>query len=162
LLVAEPLVEPILSAKLSGLELRQVIFYRNNDPLPWWQLITHHCMPPMSPQTRGVIPSTEDHVVRPDFVIRAMPPCLECHRDGRYHTNKEPCEIMYSRKDVDPDSLPDFAHTWESFGKSAIDPKEPRYSRYYDPMIMVKPKVLDLFRSLKVKHVEFSPVQFID
>jgi len=47
----------------------------------------------------------------------------------------------------------------ESFGVSGIDKKDPRLSRFYDPEILVSPKVFDIFRKLKIKHAEFLPVR---
>jgi hypothetical protein len=164
LLVAEPLVDALREARVTGLELRQARFYQNQELLPWWQMISHYELPKMSPQTRGVITDEVDHVFEegPVKVIHAMPPCPVCRQDGRYGTPHEPMEIAYNRSDVDPTSLPDVVHTWERAGPSSMTKDDPA-RRYFAPdWMLVKPKIFDIFRELKVKKTCFDPVRFID
>ena len=162
ILVAERLALALKEAEITGLELRHAHFYRNDEPLPWWQMISDYCMPKMSPATRGIVLSETDHVERPDFIIPAEPPCHKCKRDGRFGTPDEPEQIVYSLTDVDPDSIPDVVHTWDCTGKSMKYPPKGQFPRYRQPMILVKPKILDIFRRLKVKHVTFGPIRIMD
>jgi hypothetical protein len=162
ILVAEPLAKTMREEEISGLELRQAHFYRNNEPLPWWQMISDYCMPKMSAATRGVKLSLSDYVERPDFVIPAQPPCSLCGRDGRFGIPEEPVQMVYSAKDVSPDEIPDVVHSWECFGQSIKDPPAGQDPRYAQPVMMVKPNVLDVFRRLRVKHSCFTPVRFVD
>ena len=150
ILVGERLAAALREAKTTGLELRQAHFYRNNEPLPWWQMISDYCMPKMSPATRGIVFSETE------------PPCPECRRDERFGTPEEPEQVVYSRNDVDPDNIPDVVHTWECAGQSVKDPPEGRDPRYAQALILFKPKVFDIFRRLKVKHATFGPIRIMD
>lgn len=162
ILVAEPLAKSLREGEISGLELRQAHFYRNNEPLPWWQMISHYCMPMMSQATRGIKLSLTDYVERPDFIIPAQPPCPVCRRDGRFGNPEQPIQIAYSMQDVTPDEIPDAVHSWECFGQSVKDPPPGRDPRYAQPFIMVKPKVFEIFCRLKVSYSSFTPVRFVD
>lgn len=160
ILVAERAKMELQNANGSGLELRQTRFYRNNEPLPWWQMIARHTMPRMSPKTRGMKIGSEDYVERPDFVIPGYRPCPECGRDGRSGTLDRPLEIVYSRSAIDPRDTPDVTETWECFGRSVKSPPPGQSVRYASPSLLVKPKVLDVFRRLKAKEATFAPVFF--
>jgi hypothetical protein len=160
-LCAKELTDALKRAEVTGLELRQVCLHGNGEALPWWQMISHFDMPKMSAATRGIITSEVDDVTEDGMVIRAMPPCPECKRDGRFDTVKEPREIAYSRRTVDAETLPDVVQTWERFGKSVIK-EDSRFSRFAPPLLLVKPKVFDIFRHLKVKHARFEPVRLAD
>jgi hypothetical protein len=61
---------------------------------------------------------------------------------------------------VDPEALPDVVETWERFGRSDID-QDFRCSHLGEPLILVSPKVLDVFRRLKIKGARFQPVRFV-
>jgi len=145
-LVATPLAAALRAAHVTGLELRQVQSSRDHNPLPWWQIILEYTMPKMSPATRGVI--------RGD-----PPPCPHCQRDGHYETLREPQEIVYDRNDVVPDNIPDVVQSWEHFGQSWIDKEDFRRSRFAEPLVLVKPRVFDIFRRLKVRGARFDPVR---
>ena len=80
----------------------------------------------MSTRTKGVILS------------ESLRPCAICQRDGRFHTTDCPLEIVYALDDVNPDDAPDFVHTWECFGKSAINKEKPRFSSFAQPLLLVK------------------------
>ena len=149
ILVAEPLMAALEEAGVTGLELRQVRLHGNNETLPWWQMISSYEMPRASPETTGW-----EHDVKPL-------PCSYCRRDGYFHSD-EPCVIVYDQTDVDLKALPDVTHTWESFGKSGIDKEQPQFSRYGEHLLLVKSKVFDIFRRLKVRHACFTPVRIED
>lgn len=161
-LVAQPLAVALEQERVTGLELRQVRFYRNEEPLPWWQMLATFEMPKLSPQTRGVVLSEVDHVVGPDLVIRAEPPCSLCQRDGRFMSSAVPAQLAYSRQQVNPSALPDVAKTWEVFGKVRWNRKQFERSWFGNQLILVKPRVFDIFRRLKVKSARFVPVRFVD
>jgi hypothetical protein len=144
--VAAALAEALRSAEVTGLELRQVLSSREHQPLPWWQIIPEFTMPKMSPATKGVVQGDP-------------PACTLCRRDGHYNTMKEPEEIAYASREVDGGSLPDVVQSWERFGKSHIRSEDFKDSRLADPLILVRPKVFDIFRKLKVKHACFDPVR---
>jgi len=161
ILVAEGVGKALELSHVTGIELRQVRFYRNHEPLPWWQIITSYEMPKIDPRTCGIITDEVDHVREDGMVIRAMPPCPLCSRDGRYDDGNIPTEIYYRRGEADPEAVPDIVHTWECFGRSGWYPNEPKKCRFAPPLILVKPKVFDVFRRLKVKQARFNPVRFI-
>ena len=150
ILVAEPLMAALEEAGVTGLELRQVRLHGNNEPLPWWQMISTYEMPKMGPKTRRIDRDS------------ALKPCTQCRRDGHCYKGDEPWDIVYSSDDVSASSLPDVVHAWESFGKSGIDKEQPQFSRYGDHLLFVKPKVFDIFRRLKVRHARFTPVRISD
>ncbi len=161
ILVAQDLMEALISGGLEGIELRQVLFYRNDESLPWWQIISRYEMPKMSPDTRGIITDEVDHVMDGGMVIRALPPCPICRRDGHYATTAEPMQIAYRRSDGDLKTFPDVVHTWECFGRSRWEPEKPEVCGVAAPLILVTPNVFDIFRRLKVKRARFTPVRFV-
>lgn len=149
ILVATSLKKALQEAEVTGIELRQVVAKDSDETLPWWQVICEHTMPKASPQTIGWERS------------ESLPPCPTCQQDGYYHT-QGPYMIFYRREDVDLARIPDVAQTWESFGKSGIDKQQPQFSRFGDRRMLIKPKVFDIFRRLKVKRTRFTPVSIED
>ena len=152
-LVNFQLAEALRSAGVSGLELRQTRFYRNDEPLPWWQLISSYTMPKMSSLTKGI--------------IRDASPgwgCPSCERDMFVGTVKQPAEIGYGRSEVDPQLLPDVVQTWECFGRSVLhdDPERHLIRGFAQPLTLVKQKVYEVFRRLSVRRVRFEPVRIFD
>jgi hypothetical protein len=160
-LVSEAVRDSLRRHEVSGLELRQVHFYRNNEPLAWWQIISSYVMPRMSSTTRGITTDETDQIQDDGMVIRALPPCPRCRRDGRYDAD-EPCQIEYSTADLDIASLPDIVHTWESFGRSGINTEESRFSRYYSPLILVQSRVFDILLKCHIRGLRFDPVRIVD
>ena len=146
LFVSTRVADALRAGGTQGFELRQALGSKNHEPLPWWQIISRHEMPKFSDLTRGIIRGSPE-------------PCATCRRDGHYHDGRIPEQIAYSRQSVNPDTLPDVVHTWECFAKSHIHPTDFSKCRIANPRILVKPNVLDIMRSLKVRHVYFAPVR---
>ena len=147
ILAGPKLMQRLRTEHVSGIDLRRVLSRKDQTPLDWWQIISNHELPPMDPATRGL--------------VRGDPaPCPRCNRDGHFHSAHEPVEIVYTSR-IDPASLPDVVHTWECFGKSrSAKPGEPfEYSHFAAPLLLVKPKVFDVFKEQKVRGVEFVPVE---
>lgn len=149
-LVTKTLAEALQHAALSGLELRQARFYRNKEPLPWWQILSTYTMPRMSPKTKGLARET-----KPGWG------CPVCQRDMYSGTMKEPLEIAYDHTQVVSAALPDVVQTWECFGRSVLhdDPERSLIRGFAQPLLLVNQKVFQVFRELKVKQVAFSPVR---
>lgn len=147
--VAEPVVDAMRRAEVTGLELRQVLSSGEHKPLPWWQIIPKVTMPKVSPATKGLIQD------------ESLPPCPLCRRDCHCHVFLEPEELAYSKTEVDPDALPDVVQTWERFGRSVINREDFKRSRFAEPAILIKPSVFDILRKLKVKQVFFTPVRVV-
>lgn len=82
----------------------------------------------------------------------AVPACL--YSDGPL----EPTEIAYNPEELPPE-LPDFVMSWECFGNSCLrTPFEE--SRFAQPLILVKPRVYQILRGLKIQNAKFTPVTF--
>ena len=144
--VARDLAQALRKAKVSGLELRQVRSTRDRRPLPWWQMLSSHTMPRLSPKSVGVI-----HDMRPGW---GCPVCRrDCFEGGE--------EFAYDRARVDPAALPDVVHTWEHFGRSILhdDPERGLGRGFAPPLMMIKPKVFDIFQELGAKGAGFIPVR---
>ena len=147
-LVSGEVSEALQEAGVTGLELRHVVSYRGGKPLPWFQMISDVELPLMDSSTRGVIRSDPKG-------------CDLCGKDGYFHSAKVPLEIAYKKADVDVDNLPDIVHTYEHFGISGFyKPAEER--GLASPMILIKPRVMRIFKSQKVRNVEYLPVKIID
>lgn len=151
-LVGAKLRKGIEKAELTGLELRQALFYRNKEPLPWWQMVSAYEMPKISKASTNLGRDTD-----PGWG------CPVCERDMHVNMKLEPLDIVYERRDVDPAKIPDVVHTWERWGRSVLhdDPVRHLHRGFAPPFTLVKPKFLDVVRKLKVRKVEFNPVRFI-
>lgn len=147
--VAEPVVDALRCAEVTGLELRQVQTPREHSPLPWWQIIPKFTMAKVGPATKGLIQDA------------SLPPCPRCRRDCHCQMPEEPEELAYSRAEVNPNALPDVVQTWERFGRSVINREDFKRSRFAEPAILIKPSVFDILRKLKVKQVFFTPVRVV-
>lgn len=143
-------MEALNRPDVTGLELRQARSSRGHEPLPWWQMLAHQTLPRMSQRTKGIV------------FDRLTPCCPECQRDGRYHTGQEPEQIVYDDAAVDGAKLPDVVQTWECFAASYKPSPQNPSARYAPPAILLKPRVFDIFRKLKVKHARFVPVRILD
>jgi len=149
ILICDEVADAFRAEHISGVELRQVRFYRNNEPLPWWQIISTYEMPKFGPETKNI--------------ARDIAPgwgCPVCERDMYAHNGLEPSQFVYDRREVDPDQLPDVVHSWECFGRSILhdDPENSLVRGFATPLPMVKPKVMDLLRRLKARKAIFEPV----
>lgn len=159
-LVSTKIADVLKSSGLSGLELRQACSYRDKEPLPWWQMIARYVMTRISSRSESLIRDTEP-------LFRATDPkwgCTVCERDMYATKGGLPLDIVYERNQVDPEQLPDVVQTWECFGRSVLrdDPERGLQMGFAQPLLLVKPKVFDLFRKRKVRGAGFSPVRIIE
>jgi hypothetical protein len=89
--------------------------------------------------------------------VRRENGCPECDRDGYFGTARSPLELRYTFDADDLREVPDFASTCEHFGVSRLaEPFEE--SVFAQPLILVKPRVVEVFKKLKVRSVAFDPV----
>ena len=144
--VSTELAQALTEARVTGLELRRARSYRTLADLPWFQLIAETELPPMSPSSEGILREN---------------PCPTCGRDGYFGNLWEPAEIEYLSSQVALDTLPDVAHTYECFGNSMLRVPFTR-SIFARPLLLVKPKVLRVFREQKVRKVKFIPVRIVE
>lgn len=146
-LVTEPLHQSLCNAELTSLEVMQVVT-KKREALAWWQLVPCHYLPPMAPETKGIIRSR----------TLEKKACVHCRRDNYFHTPDKPEQIVYYRSQLGGRPLPDIAWTWECFGVSGM-----HVNGYVpQPRLIVSPKVFDVFRRLKVKGACFTPVTILD
>lgn len=152
ILLGQQLADAVLAERITGVELRQAQLHGNREPLPWWQIISTYEMPKVSKASKNL--------GREPLHGRS---CSYCQRDMHCRMNNEPMDWVFDRHAVDPEGLPDIVHTWECFGRSFLqdDPVRDEVRGFAQPAILVKPKVLDIFRKLKIKHAVFSPVRFV-
>jgi len=146
ILLGKELATALRTAGVSGLELRQARSHRGRKPLPWWQMIGTHTMPPVAPGTKSV--------------LRDVGGCPACERD--MWAMKPPLEITYERSQADPSSLPDVVATWECYGCSSLRDEVKPHLQWgpAQPLILVHVKVFDIFRRLQAKQADFLPVWF--
>lgn len=145
-LVYLELAHALKDAEISGLELRPAQSYKDKIDLPWVQLLAHVQLPPMAPTSTGVL--RED-------------PCPLCGRDGYFASAHEPMEIEYSSNLASVDALPDVVSTYECFGNSRL--REPITDSYFAlPLMLVKPKVYNIFQQQKVHGLDFLPVKVLE
>jgi hypothetical protein len=138
ILVAEHIARAIQKEGISGVELRQAVSSTNGKMLPWFQILPGSGLPAMDPSTEGVVRS--DH-------------CPKCACDGYFH--RPPVLIRY--KALETVRLPDVLQTLEHFGNSVI--KEPfEFSHFATPLLIVKPRVYQLFKREKVRGIRAVPV----
>jgi hypothetical protein len=148
-LVSLQLAQALAQAGIRGVELRPARSCKGPVELPWVQLLAHVHLPPMAPTSRGIL--RED-------------PCPLCARDGYFGSAHEPIEIEYSSSQLPPaelDELADAVYTYEYFGKSRLC--EPFSDSYFArPLLLVRPGIYRVFRQLKVRGVEFIPVNIVE
>jgi len=150
ILVGPILHQALVASQVTGLELRQALFYRNREPLPWWQFISTYEMPRMSKASKNLT-----RIVRPGWG------CTTCNRDMHVSTGIEPLDLVYDAAGVDIGLVPDVVHTWECWGRSVLkdDPVRQLVRGFATPWILVKPKVFDILRPFKLGDLDFSPVR---
>jgi hypothetical protein len=159
-LVATKVADVLKGTSVSGLELRQARSCRDKEPLPWWQMMAPFVMPRVSSRSESLIRDTEPLFNKDDPKWG----CPICERDMYATKTGLPLDIVYERSQADPDDLPDAVQTWECFGRSVLrdDPERCLQVGFAEPLLLVKPKVFDVLRKLKVREASFVPVRFID
>jgi hypothetical protein len=144
ILLHESLAEPVAAAGLRGLSFLEVLG-RNDEVLPWRQMVVTDTMPPMLASTRGMIRGRS----------RLEQPCARCGRDGWFDTMHEPFVPAYARASLG--NVPDLAWTHELFSTGTW--AEPIHGKRWlaSRRLVVRPVVHTLFTRLKVKGVRWSP-----
>lgn len=153
--VSLSLAYSLFHAGLSGFHFRSVKSSRDGSDLPWVQWFIEEHLPPMSAASSGVIRDFKKY-------NWGEPACAKCNRNGYFHTPEEPFQLRYDKGKVTESDLPDVLHTWEWFGYSWLsDPlKESHFGA--SPLLIVKPKVYQLLKQLRVRAVMFEPVEFVE
>lgn len=143
ILFQETVVQELLDSGFPQDVLNAVQASKENTPLPWRQLHPLADLPPMSPETRGI--------VREDG-------CPNCGRDGYFSDGEHPIVIQYDINDLDLNGLPPVVATWERFGNSQLRfPIEE--SHFAPPLIIVKQKIYQILRSLRLRGLDFTPIE---
>lgn len=115
----------------------------DNETLPWRQLRALAELPPMLPETQGIV--KEDG-------------CPKCGRDGYFHDVRRPIEIRYDISEADLKNLPAVVETWERFGYSHLSDRSEE-SAFASPLLIIKQEIYRLFQRLKIKGLEFIPIR---
>jgi hypothetical protein len=146
ILVSSDLGQELARENISGLKLVEALS-PSREPTGWVQLVSTYEMPPMDPSSEGIVRSEKPR------------PCSRCQRDGYYGTTSIPETIKY--RDVDVQTIPDVVHTWERFGQSRL--RIPFVtSQFAPPLLIVKPKVYEIFRRRRVGALRFIPVEILN
>jgi hypothetical protein len=127
---------------VSGIN-QQLVVNPRGESIPWVQLLPQGTMPRLAESSRGILVEGA---------------CPTCGRDGRFHSSREPIELAYD--DLDLDQVPDVAVTWECFGNSKRS-ADPLRSHFAQPLVLVKPKVLQVARDLNIRGLSFTPVRVV-
>lgn len=130
-----------LLSKFRGLELRQVEFSNRTTP-SLYQLIPKTQLPKMSDTSKGMVRQNQ---------------CSLCNRDGYFHTTKIPFEPHYDNLAEGLLNKSDIFSTYEHFGISRIR-ENFSDSHLAQPLILVKPTVMNALNDLKIKGLRFEPV----
>lgn len=159
-LISSSVAAELRRINVTGAELRPVVNYLSNESLEWFQIVPTFTMPKMSPLTKGVMRDTKDI-----FTGEESPNwgCTLCCRDMFAESMLNPTEIIYDRSTTDPTQLPDIVATWECFGRSVLhdDPKRSLSRGFAQPLILVKRRVYEIFRTLKIREAWFQPIAFV-
>lgn len=144
LLLASGLSWALRSA--TGVELRQAVSSEHDSiVLPWFQVLPLYELPPMAPATVGVYQNDQGRTA----------PCGKCRRDG-WFTRTE-YRIRY---ELDLTSVPDFANSYEYFGRSVL--REPfSKSHFARPLIIVSSSTFDRLREAGAIGISGFPIDLI-
>lgn len=135
IIIREDVAEDLEDAVPSGIDLRQVFESTGHTQrrLPFLQMLATEPMPPMSPQTTGLV---RDEV------------CSSCGRNGHFQTPDEPTRIVYHEAALA--GAKDVNESWEWFGYVAR------------PRLLVSPKVVRVFMRHALDGFECLPVRIED
>ncbi|HEU5170731.1 MAG TPA: hypothetical protein VFU46_09340 [Gemmatimonadales bacterium] len=144
LLVHDELLAALEAERISGLGFERALD-ADGAPLPWHEARAAHTLAPMRVGTTGMFRGA----------IAGERPCGRCGRDGWFDDPAQPFTPSYGRDVLD--GMPDAAETYELFGKGAL--REPLHaSDLARPRLIVRRRVYELFRRLKLRGARFSPV----
>ncbi|MBK9265387.1 MAG: hypothetical protein IPM54_37080 [Polyangiaceae bacterium] len=135
------MVKKLKDAGVTGISFGDVRARLKNDK--WTsvardQILIEHTMPPM----RGELTAEDEQYL-----------CKVCRRGGRMRRPPMP----YREEDLV--GMKDFNLTWEWFGDFWPEDKEKqRGEKRPNPLVLVTPKVMNIFRDAGVKTFEWTPV----
>jgi hypothetical protein len=133
--------------KFEGWELRQAVALKKG-PMPWFQIIAPHFLPPVSRATKGVVRDSHPR----------SQPCPVCHRDAFFVDPKIPMQFVYDLMELNVESIPLVMRTWEAFGIRPPPADDPSKCDYGTHKFIVKLRFYEVFEKLEVKGVSFTPV----
>jgi hypothetical protein len=139
-IVASSLVSSLLSAGLTGFELRPVVHLtgRAANAFVWLQ-VTSQWQP-----------------FQPTSVVATSDPCPTCPRAGNFDSWAEPTELHYSAPPVD---TTDIGHTYEYFGVWRLrDERQPVGGHR---ALLVSQAFRQALIDAKVRHLKFDPLVLV-
>ena len=155
-MISRHLYDAFRKAEVTGARFIEAVSYEDGTPLGWYQIIPVYELPRFDERTQG-------------FEVDPAFQCPVCQKDSYYNGTYEANLYVYSRKEVDPDDLPDICCSWERLGASSLKnylEKERKYWILPAPFLYVKPRVMKIIRKLqkerKVAKTSFEPVHFWD
>jgi hypothetical protein len=122
--------------------------------LPWRCVVPEYILPPYATETSGV---------------QQYKPCQICKRDGYYGNLKEPFQPVYRLDDFENVQTwprqrsalpPDFAYSWEYYGKSSLNLNNQPYKTvcYAQPLVIISKRIMKIMIKHKVREFDFVPV----
>ena len=121
---------------------------REGAQLPWHEVRIARTMPPMLSGTTGLQRGR----------IAGERPCARCGRDGWFDDPEQPFTPLYARAVLE--EVPDIAATSEYFGAGELCKPLTR-SHLASPRLIVRQRVYQLGRRLKLRGLRFSPVALL-
>jgi hypothetical protein len=118
---------------------------RAGEPTAWHEVRIARTLPPMTVESTGLSRGSTSGEI----------PCSRCGRDGWFTQPEQPFTPAYQANSVR--MMPDFAESYERFGQGRL---ATRLSDCWlaEPRIIVRQKVFQVFRRLKIRGVRFTPV----
>lgn len=129
-----------LKKRLRGFELRPAVSHLDGSELDYYQIIPLFCVPSIS-QSEGIESNA----------------CETCGRSGFHRSVERPVVLHYENLDDSFLRKADIFWTWELFGQGFLR-EEFSDSQFAQPLLLVKPAVMDIFKELTVKDAYFEPV----
>jgi hypothetical protein len=145
LIVHDDLRAALESEQVSGMAFERALD-RDGAQLPWHEVRIGATLPPMSVETTGIRRGR----------ISGETPCGRCGRDGWFDDPEQPFTPSYARAVLV--DLPDVAATHERFGAGQLRSPLPD-SSLANGRIVVRRRVYDLYRRLKLRGIRFTPVR---
>lgn len=150
IIVSLELKNMLVSEQVTGCEFRPVCNSKDKEKeLNIFQMIINNEMPKLK----------DSSLVSVDKQMQ----CPECKRDGYFGyfnpSLNAPTELHYDKKNIN--TIEDFNCTYERFGRSILR-KEFEDSHFAQPLVLVTPKIFNIFKKEKIKRVYFGPVFLFD
>jgi hypothetical protein len=130
---------------LTGIDFKQATD-KEGAAVPWYEVRVAKTLPPMTVESTGLTRGSTS----------GESPCSRCGRDGWFGEPEEPFTPAYQSSPIR--TMPDFAETYERFGQGRVGPTA-NDCWLAEPRMIVRQRVFQLFRRLRIRGVRFTPVR---